>query len=71
MEEHTIEQGFANLEELIKKMESQEVSLDDSFELYKKGMEELQYCGSKIEATKKAVMAINKDGSIGVFEEEN
>lgn len=70
MEEHTLEQGFDKLEDIISKMEGTDVSLDDSFALYKQGMEELQYCKSRIDETKKAVMAINESGQLEVFEEE-
>ncbi len=67
--ENTIEESFETLEDIINKLESGDVSLDESFALYKAGMEELQYANAKIEQTKKAVMAINKDGSLDVFEE--
>ncbi len=70
MEEHTLEQGFDKLEDIISQMEGTDVSLDDSFALYKQGMEELQYCKSRIDETKKAVMAINESGQLEVFEEE-
>ncbi len=70
-QETTIEQSFAALEEIISKMESSDISLDDSFALYKAGMEELQHANAKIEQTKKAVMAISKDGGLEVFEEED
>ena len=70
-EELTIEQSFEALEEIISKMESSDISLDDSFALYKAGMEELQNANAKIEQTKKAVMAISKDGGLEVFEEED
>ncbi|MCR5416788.1 MAG: exodeoxyribonuclease VII small subunit [Pseudobutyrivibrio sp.] len=68
MEERTIEQSFEALEEIITKMEAGDVTLDDSFALYKAGMEELQHANAKIEQTKKAVMAIAKDGGLEVFE---
>lgn len=67
--ELTIEESFQALEDIIAKMESNDISLDESFNLYKAGMEELQHANSKIEQTKKAVMAINKDGNLEVFEE--
>ena len=70
-QEMTIEQSFEALEEIISKMESADISLDDSFALYKAGMEELQHANAKIEQTKKAVMAISKDGGLEVFEEED
>ena len=48
--------------------ETADVSLDESFALYKSGMEELQHANAKIEQTKKAVLAISKDGGVEVFE---
>ncbi len=68
--DNTIEESFALLEDIISKMEAGDVSLDESFALYKSGMEELQHANAKIEQTKKAVMAINKDGGLEVFEED-
>ena len=68
--ESTIEESFAALEDIITRMESSDISLDESFALYKTGMEELQHASAKIEQTKKAVMAISKDGGLEVFEEE-
>ena len=67
--DHSIEEGFKNLEDILTNMESSDIGLEDSFKLYKAGMEELAYCAGKIDETKKAVMAIAKDGSLGVFEE--
>ncbi|MBE5919338.1 exodeoxyribonuclease VII small subunit [Pseudobutyrivibrio sp.] len=66
----TIEESFEALEEIITKLESSDISLDESFALYKNGMEELKQANDKIEQTKKAVMAISKDGGLEVFEEE-
>lgn len=66
--ENTIEESFEAIEEIITKLESGDISLDDSFALYKAGMEELKNANAKIDQTKKAVMAINKDGSLNVFE---
>lgn len=66
----TIEENFEALEEIISKLESGDVTLDESFALYKSGMEELQSANAKIEQTKKAVMAIGNDGEMVVFEGE-
>ena len=70
MEDHTVEQGFENIEKILEKMSSKDVSLEESFNLYKAGMEELSFCNSKITDTQKAVLAIQADGTLGVFEEE-
>ncbi|MBR4708364.1 MAG: exodeoxyribonuclease VII small subunit [Pseudobutyrivibrio sp.] len=66
----SIEESFEAIEEIISKLESGEVTLDESFALYKSGMEELQSANAKIEQTKKAVMAISNDGEMTVFEGE-
>ena len=70
MQEHSIEQGFDRLEEIIKGMESKDITLEDSFALFKEGMEELEYCNSRIDATKKAVLAITESGALTPFDEE-
>ena len=66
----TIEESFETIEEIITKLESGDVTLDESFALYKSGMEELQSANAKIEQTKKAVLAISKEGGLEVFEGE-
>ena len=38
----TLEEHFSNLEDIITRMENQETSLDDSFNLYKAGLQELR-----------------------------
>lgn len=47
--EQTLEEAFSNLDEIIEKMEDANLSLDDSFALYSKGLELLQFCNKKIE----------------------
>ena len=69
LKDGTIEESFEALEDIITKLELSDISLDESFTLYKAGMEELAKANSKIEQTKKAVMAINKDGGLEVFKE--
>ena len=67
---NTIEESFQALENIISKLESPDITLDESFALYKAGIEELQGANAKIEQTKKAVMAINGQGELEVFEGE-
>ncbi len=47
--DQTLEQAFSSLDEILEKMESDELSLDDSFALYSKGLELLKFCNEKIE----------------------
>ena len=37
-------QRFAHLEQIVARMEDADVSLDEAFELYKKGLDEVKSC---------------------------
>lgn len=65
----TIEERFATIEKILERLERSDVSLDESFELYKSGMEELQSANVTIEQTRKAVLAITQSGALESFEQ--
>ena len=48
-QEITIEEGFARLNELLKLMESEDVGLEGSFDLYKQGVELVKILNSKLD----------------------
>ena len=43
-ENMTIEEAFAAIDEKIKALENEDISLEDSFAQYKEGMELLKFC---------------------------
>lgn len=51
--ERTLEETFALLDEKIAQLENSEISLEDSFRVYKEGMELLKDCSSKIDTVEK------------------
>ena len=63
-EEKTLEEAFSELDVLAGRLEDRETSLEDSFRLYKQGMELLKYCNDKLE---KKMLQMNEDGSLGEF----
>lgn len=63
----TIEEAFAQLDELARQLESSQTSLEDSFALYQRGMELLKYCSGKIDQVEKKMLQINEDGIISEF----
>lgn len=65
----TIEERFASIEKILQRLEHPDVSLDESFELYKQGMAELQSANASIEQTRKAVMAIGQNGEYAAFDD--
>jgi len=49
MQELSLEQAFVLLDELIGKMQATDVSLEEAFALYKKGVTLVELCNKKIE----------------------
>ncbi|MCP1101161.1 exodeoxyribonuclease VII small subunit [Aequitasia blattaphilus] len=59
---------FQSLEEITEEMESEEISLEDSFTLYKKGMDILKKCNEKIEGIEKKIQILDDEGETHEFE---
>ena len=68
-EKLSLEQTLEELDETIAKLQSQEVSLEDSFELYKKGMDYVKLCNETIEQVEKKVLMLNQEGTLSELEE--
>lgn len=63
----TLEEHFENLEQILARMEESEVPLDQAFELYKSGLEEVQAANSKLDTIEKAMLVINQEGELEEF----
>lgn len=63
----TLEEKFARLEETVDKLESEDISLEDSFRIYKEGMELLKQCNDEIDKVEKQVMQLNEAGELEEF----
>ena len=55
---NSLEERFANIEEILQQMENPEVSLEDSFGLYKKGMEELEQANQMLDGIEKEMLVV-------------
>lgn len=66
-QEKTIEEVFAELDALAERLEDRETSLEESFLLYKKGMELLKYCSDKLDTVEKRMLQMNEDGTLREF----
>lgn len=66
-EEGTLEEAFARLDELAGKLEDRETSLEESFRLYKQGMELLKYCSGKLDTVEKKMLQMDEDGTLREF----
>ena len=65
--EQTLEEIFMEMEGLLEALESREISLEDSFEKYKEGMELLKAAGEKIDTVEKAMLVLNDQGEADEF----
>ena len=63
----TLEDSFAQIEMIISQMEGSEISLDDSFSLYQKGMEQLKVCNDMLDTVEKKMQIINEEGKLEEF----
>ena len=61
-EKITLEQRFSNIEEIVGQMERSEVSLNDSFELYKKGLTEIKEANRMLDMVEKEMILLSGEG---------
>ena len=66
-QEITLEESFASLNEIVLELENDDLSLEESFKLYQKGMELLKDCNEKIDTVEKKMVQLNADGEISEF----
>ena len=62
-----LEEMFKDLEELIGKMENEEITLEQTFDLYNNGMELLKTCNLSIDEVEKKVLVLDENGETDEF----
>ena len=55
------------LEETVAALEQEDISLEESFQIYKNGMELLKKCNQSIDMVEKRVLVLNEDGETNEF----
>ena len=66
IEEYSIEEGFAHLEELLEAMEKN-IPIEESFSLYESGMKLVQSINGKLASIEERVEKINAEGQFEEF----
>ncbi|MBB4825683.1 exodeoxyribonuclease VII small subunit [Sporosarcina luteola] len=65
------EEAMLKLEEIVQRLETGDVPLEDAISLYKKGMELSQYCHGKLQdAEKQLISVIDQEGQQKPFNPE-
>ena len=63
----SLENKLDILEETISKMEAEEISMEESFALYKQGVVMLKECNEEIDRIEKKVLLLNESGETNEF----
>ncbi len=64
----SLEQAFVRLEETISRLESEDITLEESFAEYKMGMELLKHCNDSIDKVEKQVMMLSAEGDLEPYQ---
>ncbi len=66
-EKRGIRELFEELDAIAVRLEDRETSLEESFQLYREGMELLKECGDRLDTVEKKMLEISEDGSFREF----
>lgn len=64
----TLEEHFMNLEEQIGRLEQADLPLEDAFEIYKKGLDEIRETKKQLDAMEQMILVMNPEGELEEFE---
>lgn len=62
--ERSIEENFTRLEEIIQRLETGEISLEEAFAGYSEGMKLLKDCNDQIDRVEKQVLKLTEEGTL-------
>ena len=65
--ESSLEELFGDLDGILKAMGDREVTLEDAFSLYEKGMKKIRQCNEKLDLVEKKMLVIAQDGTETVY----
>jgi len=66
-QQETLEERLSQIEGIIHKMEEPEVSLEESFQLYQAGIEQLKNCNQMLDTVEKKMQILNLNGELSDF----
>ena len=66
-QELSLEEAFVQIEEVIAHLETEEITLEQSFQEYNRGMQLLKHCNETIDQVEKKVLQINENGGLDEF----
>ena len=65
--ERSVEEAFGQLDVLAQKLEDRDTPLEESFRLYRQGMELLKDLNGRLDTVEKKMLQMNEDGTFREF----
>lgn len=65
-----MEEKLAKLDAMTEQLRKEDITLEESFSLYKDGMELIKQCNADIDRVEKQVQILNADGQVTDWDEE-
>ena len=62
-----LEERFSMIEDILAQMEDENVTLDQSFDLYKQGIEQIKAANADLDRIENAMLVMNEDGELEEF----
>ncbi len=60
----SLEENFSLLEQVIQRLEDEDIALEDAFSAYSEGMRILKECNEQIDKVEKKVLKLTEDGEL-------
>jgi exodeoxyribonuclease VII small subunit len=60
----SLEEALTKLEETVNQLQEEEITLEESFLLYKQGMDYVKLCNETIDKVEKKVLMLNQEGNL-------
>lgn len=70
MKKTSLEDNFARIDEIMDKLSEEDVSLEESFGLYKEGMELVKSCSKAIDKVEKEIILLRETSAAATSEDE-
>ena len=66
-QEKTLEEAFAELDQMLTKLSDRDTALEESFQVYAEGTKLLKYCNEKLDKIEKKMLVLSEEGELHEF----
>ncbi|MDO5573468.1 MAG: exodeoxyribonuclease VII small subunit [bacterium] len=66
-EDMTLDEAFGKVEAVLDRLEAEDTTLENSFQMYQEGMRLLKICNDKIDRVEKQVLVMDEKGELNEF----